>query len=258
MTTPSKTHRLPDSPHGLPAADVLAALGVSFPRAFPKRSAESRLKLYGLNTISSRQKVSLLAILVHQFQSLVVALLAAAAGIAFYFREWEEGGAIVGVLVLNTLIGFVTEIKAVRSIEALRALGTRSARVCRGGRTRPIPAERLVPGDIFLLDAGDVVSADLRLVEASNLEADESTLTGESCGVHKTVGSGGGLTRGSPIVPRCSLRVRASLVAAALVLSSPLGWTPNWVASQGLSKRPSPRPHRLRRNSRGSPASSCG
>jgi Ca2+-transporting ATPase len=187
MTTPSKTHRLPDSPHGLPAADVLAALGVSVSTGLSEEESSLRLKLYGLNTISSRQKVSLLAILVHQFQSLVVALLAAAAGIAFYFREWEEGGAIVGVLVLNTLIGFVTEIKAVRSIEALRALGTRSARVCRGGRTRPIPAERLVPGDIFLLDAGDVISADLRLVEASNLEADESTLTGESAGVNKTV-----------------------------------------------------------------------
>ena len=149
MTTPNKTHRLPDSPHGLPAADVLAALGVSVSTGLSEEESSLRLKLYGLNTISLRQKVSLLAILVHQFQSLVVALLAAAAGIAFYFREWEEGGAIVGVLVLNTVIGFVTEIKAVRSIEALRALGTRSARVCRGGRTRPIPAERLVPGDIF-------------------------------------------------------------------------------------------------------------
>src|ERR1700687_5768332 len=119
MTTPSKTHRLPDSPHGLLAADVLAALGVSVSTGLSEEESSLRLKLYGLNTISSRQKVSLLAILVHQFQSLVVALLAAAAGIAFYFREWEEGGAIVGVLVLNTLIGFVTEIKAVRSIEAL-------------------------------------------------------------------------------------------------------------------------------------------
>ena len=91
------------------------------------------------------------------------------------------------MLALNALIGFVTEMKAVRSIEALRALGTRSARVCRGGRTRPIPAERLVPGDIVLLDAGDAISADLRLVEASNLDADESTLTGESTGVDKTV-----------------------------------------------------------------------
>jgi len=187
MTTPNKTHRLPDSPHGLPAADVLAALGVSVSNGLSEEEAGLRLELYGSNAISSRRKVSAIAILVHQVRSLVVALLAAAAGIAFYFREWEEGGAIVSVLALNTLIGFVTEMKAVRSIEALRALGTRSARVCRGGRTRPIPAERLVPGDIVLLDAGDVIAADLRLVEASNLDADESTLTGESTGVSKTV-----------------------------------------------------------------------
>ena len=187
MTTPKKAHRLPNSPHGLPAIDVLAALGASVSTGLSEEEAGLRLELYGSNAISSRRKVSVIAILVHQFRSLVVALLAAAAGIAFYFREWEEGGAIVGVLALNTLIGFVTEMKAVRSIEALRAFGTRSARVCRGGRTRPIPAERLVPGDIVLLDAGDVISADLRLVEASNLDADESTLTGKSAGVHKTV-----------------------------------------------------------------------
>ena len=187
MTTPSKTHRLPDSPHGRPAADVLAALEVSVFTGLSEEEAGQRLQHYGPNTISRRQKVSVLAILVHQFQSLVVALLAVAAGLAFYFGEWEEGSAIVGVLALNTLIGFVTEIKAVRSIEALRVLGTRSARVCSDGRTRLIPAERLVPGDIVLLDAGDVISADLRLVEASNLDVDESTLTGELTGVSKTI-----------------------------------------------------------------------
>ena len=143
MTTPNKTHRPPDSPHGLPAVDVLAALGVSVSTGLSEEEADLRFESYGSNTISSRRKVSVLAIIVHQFRSLVVVLLAAAAGVAFYFREWEEGGAIVGVLALNTLIGFVTEMKAVRSIEALRALGTRSARVRRGGRTRPIPAERL-------------------------------------------------------------------------------------------------------------------
>jgi Ca2+-transporting ATPase len=176
-----------ESPHGQTSAHVLAALEVSVITGLSEDEASRRLQLYGSNTIGGRQKASALAILFHQFQSLVVALLAVAAGLALYFREWEEGGAIVGVLALNTLIGFVTEIKAVRSIEALRVLGTRSARVCRDGRTRLILAERLVPGDVVLLDAGDVITADLRLVEASNLEIDESTLTGESVGVSKSV-----------------------------------------------------------------------
>ncbi len=123
--------------------------------------------------------------LLHQFKSPVVYLLATAAALALYFGEAEEGIAITAVLALNALIGFLTEIKAARSIEALRALGTRSARVRRDGHTRPVPAEQLVPGDIVLVEGGDSVAADLRLVEASNLAADESTLTGESVAVDK-------------------------------------------------------------------------
>lgn len=186
MTIPKTAKRLLDAPHGRPSADVLSALEVSVITGLSEPEAGRRLQRFGPNTIGGRQRVGAFAILVHQCQSLVVGLLAAAAGLAFYFGEWEEGSAIAGVLVLNTIIGFLTEIKAVRSIEALRVLGTRSARVCRDGRTRLVPAERLVPGDIVLLDAGDVITADLRLVEASNLEVDESTLTGESMGVGKT------------------------------------------------------------------------
>ena len=176
-----------DSPHGRSATEVLAALNVTFAFGLSDHEAELRLSAYGANAIGSRQKVGLISVFVHQFQSLVVGLLAVAAAVAFYFREWEEGGAIVGVLILNAAIGFVTEIKAVRSIEAIRALGSRSARVLRGGRTRLIPAERLVPGDIVLLDAGDVISADLRVVESADLDADESTLTGESMRVGKSI-----------------------------------------------------------------------
>ena len=176
----AKTTKRPlSAPHGQLAGDVLAALDVSSTIGLSEAQAIRRLQQHGPNSIGVRKKVGAVAVLVHQFQSLVVALLAAAAGLAFYFREWEEGGAIVFVLGLNTVIGFLTEIKAARSIEALRVLGTRSARVRRDGRTRLIPAERLVPGDIVLLEAGDVVTADLRLVEASNLKVDESPLTGE-------------------------------------------------------------------------------
>jgi Ca2+-transporting ATPase len=143
-----------DSPHGRSATEVFTALNVSLASGLSDQEAEQRLSVYGANAISSRQKAGLVSILLHQFQSLVVALLAVAAAVAFYFREWEEGAAIVGVLIINTAIGFVTEIKAIRSIEAIRALGSRSARVLRGGKTRLIQAERLVPGDIVLLDAG--------------------------------------------------------------------------------------------------------
>src|SRR5690606_31768295 len=89
------------------------------------------------------------------------------------------------VLVVNALIGFLTELKAARSIEALRSLGARTARVLRDHHVRLIAAAEMVPGDVVLFEAGDAISADLRIVEASVLAADESTLTGESVAVEK-------------------------------------------------------------------------
>ena len=160
-------------------------MGVSGATGLTDEEARARLNSYGPNTIVSRRKVSAIRVLLHQFQSPVVYLLAAAAVLAFYFAEWQEGGAIAIVLALNALIGFLTELKAARSIEALRTLGSRSARVRRDGHVRLIAAEQMVPGDIVVLEAGDAISADLRLLEASNLAADESTLTGESVAVDK-------------------------------------------------------------------------
>jgi Ca2+-transporting ATPase len=174
-----------DDHHALTAAEVLARLGVSGATGLTDEEARARLNSYGPNTIVSRRKVSAIRVLLHQFQSPVVYLLAAAAVLAFYFAEWQEGGAIAIVLALNALIGFLTELKAARSIEALRTLGSRSARVRRDGHVRLIAAEQMVPGDIVVLEAGDAISADLRLLEASNLAADESTLTGESVAVDK-------------------------------------------------------------------------
>ena len=176
---------LPESPHALPAPKLLARLRVSDADGLSDNEVTRRRKHFGPNTITARRAASVIRVLLHQFTSPVVYLLGAAAALAFYFGELEEGGAIVAVLAINALIGFVTELKAARSIEALRALGGRTARVRREGRVRLVPAEELVPGDIVLLDAGDAVSADLRLVEASRLAADESTLTGESIAVDK-------------------------------------------------------------------------
>jgi Ca2+-transporting ATPase len=185
MTTAANCPIQTKDAHACSAADVLADLGVSAAVGLKEAEARRRLESYGPNTIVSRRKTSAFVILLHQFKSPVVYLLSAAAILAFTFGEWEEGGAIVAVLAVNSLIGFLTEIKAARSIEALRALGTRSARVRRDGHTRLIPAEQMVPGDIVLLEGGDVVAADLRLIEVSNLSANESMLTGESVAVTK-------------------------------------------------------------------------
>jgi len=176
-----------ENAHALDPAAALAALEVSPADGLFESEVKRRATRYGPNTIAARRRLSALHVLAHQFMSPVVYLLGAAAALAFGFREFEEGFAIVAVLALNALIGFYTELKAARSIEALRALGGRMARVRRDGHTRLVPTEELVPGDIVLADAGDAISADLRLIEASNLAADESTLTGESVAVHKDI-----------------------------------------------------------------------
>ena len=127
---------LPDAPQAQSASEVLAHLGVSASKGLADEEVRRRLKLFGSNTVVSTRKASGLIILLHQFQSPVVYLLSVAAAFALYFGELEEGGAIAVVLVINALIGFLTELKAARSIEALRALGTHSARVRRDGHMR--------------------------------------------------------------------------------------------------------------------------
>lgn len=172
--------------HSLSAGDVLHALRVDRARGLANDEVTERRARYGPNTIAARKPIGAFAIILHQLQSPVVYLLAAAAALSFWFEEIEEGIAIAAILATNTLIGFFTEIRAVRSIEALRALGRKSARVRREGHTRVQPAEELVPGDIVLVEAGDAISADLRIVESSHLAADESSLTGESVPVDKS------------------------------------------------------------------------
>jgi len=151
------------------------------------QDARERLGTHGLNRLREVKPPSAWRILFDQFASVIVALLAVAAVVAYAFGEWLDGTAILTVLALNSLIGFVTEHRAVRSMEALRSLGSVRARVRRDGREVEVPATQLVPGDVLLLDAGDVVTADARLCAASNLEVDESALTGESLPVRKSV-----------------------------------------------------------------------
>ena len=176
---------LPAGPHALPVPAVLAALGVPDGEGLRDGEVAARRAAFGPNAIAARRAASALRLLLHQFTGPVVYLLGAAAGLAFWFGELEEGSAILAVLAINAAIGFATELKAARSIEALRALGGHAARVRREGHVRLVSAEELVPGDIVLLDAGDAVPADLRLVEAAQMAADESTLTGESVPVEK-------------------------------------------------------------------------
>ncbi|GBE42358.1 calcium-transporting ATPase 1 [bacterium BMS3Bbin10] len=209
MTDRTKQPVLPENPHALPAGKVLAQLGVSPQKGLTSSEARARLAAYGHNALRARKTAGLLPILLNQFMSPVVALLAAAALIAFIFGEWKEAAAIAAVLAVNAAIGFTTELRAVRSMEALRTLATIATRVRRDGRLTELPAEQLVPGDIVVLEGGDVVTADLRLVEASNMAADESTLTGESLAVAKNVRP---VAAGEPLAERTPMAFKGTSI----------------------------------------------
>src|SRR3990170_3772129 len=114
------------------------------------------------------KRKSVLLILLNQFKSLIVLLLAVAALLSFAFKSWVEGVAIMIVIGVNAAIGFFMEIRAVRSMEALKRLIRVSAKVRRESQIHEVLAEELVPGDIVLLEGGDLVPADIRLIEASN------------------------------------------------------------------------------------------
>jgi Ca2+-transporting ATPase len=166
---------------------VLKNLNVSLDKGLSTAEAKKRLKHYGPNRLREAKKKSAWLVLANQFKSLIVLLLGAAALSSFAFKDWIEGAAILVVIVVNSAIGFFMEIRAVRSMEALQRLVRISARVRRDGQTLEVLAEEIVPGDLVLLEGGDLVPADIRLVEASKLQADESSLTGESSPVSKQI-----------------------------------------------------------------------
>lgn len=176
-----------EHPWSVPAEEVLSALDVERDEGLSEEEVKQRREEYGSNRLREAETRSAWEILIEQFKSLIVGLLVVAGIVSFIFGDLEEGIAIFVVVVINAAIGFVTELQAVRSMEALQELSTVDAKVRRGGLVEEIPAEKLVPGDIVVLESGDIVSADLRLLEASKLQANESALTGESVPVSKQV-----------------------------------------------------------------------
>ena len=148
--------------------------------------ATRRLKRFGANQLKQASGPTLFAILFNQFKSLLVLLLFAAAGIAFVMGENIEAVAILVVVVLNAAIGFYTEWKAERTLNALQKQTVRIARVIRDQVERQLPAVQLVPGDLVVLEAGARVPADGRIIEGVRLQIEEAALTGESKAITKS------------------------------------------------------------------------
>ncbi len=171
--------------HAQSIAELLAALAVDPAHGLEQKQVHARLRRHGPNRLAEARPRSPWTILFDQFRSLIVLLLAAALAASIASRDWPEAAAIGVVILINAAIGFVSELRAVRSMEALRRLGHANATVRRDGTLQRVDAEVLVPGDIVVLEGGDVVTSDVRLIEASKLQTDESTLTGESMPVDK-------------------------------------------------------------------------
>lgn len=172
--------------HAADAMSVTEALHVEPSRGLIESEAKVRRARFGANELPSIRPRSAWRILVDQFLSLIVALLAFAAIIAWATGDQIEAIAILVVLALNALIGFAVEWRAGKALDALRKQARAVARVRRDEHERAIDAAELVPGDIVILNAGDRVPADARLVETAALRSEESALTGESAVVEKS------------------------------------------------------------------------
>nr|MBC7612870.1 cation-transporting P-type ATPase [Pseudopedobacter sp.] len=148
--------------------------------------ALKRSKQLGFNSYKSQKQKSLWRMALEQFNSPIVYLLFLAAFASLYFENTIEAITIFIVILVNALIGFFMELQARSSMLALKEMDVSYSKVIRGGKTIEIPSEHLVPGDLLLLEAGDMVSGDGRIIFSNGLQADESSLTGESFPISKT------------------------------------------------------------------------
>ncbi|MEJ5357358.1 MAG: cation-transporting P-type ATPase [Desulfobacterales bacterium] len=172
--------------HGMRIEEVAAGLRSDRERGLSPEEAEERRRRFGDNRLSPFKTHGPLMRFLLQFHQPLVLILLAAAAVTAALGEWLDSAVILAVVVVNAVIGFVQESKALRAIEALQRAMTATALVVRSGEKRRIPAEELVPGDVVLLQSGDKVPADLRLFECREFRVDESALTGESLPVTKT------------------------------------------------------------------------
>ncbi len=174
--------------HAKDEETVLKALNTSL-TGLGEQEARNRLSQFGYNELKERKRVTPLQIFLGQFKDIFVIMLLIATAISFLIGEIVDASTIAAIVVLNSVVGFIQEYRSEKAIEAMKKLTAPKARVLREGREAIVPAREIVPGDIFLLEAGDRVAADARVIEVVDLKTDEAVLTGESTQVDKDVGT---------------------------------------------------------------------
>lgn len=177
--------RLPLAWHARESSDTIAAVDSNVDSGISGSEASDRLAREGPNEIAEANRRGALRIFASQFSDVIVLVLVGAAIVAGIVGETQDIAAILAVVLLDAGLGFAQEYRAERAVQALKGMAALTARVRRGGAETTIPAVGLVQGDVVILEAGNVVPADLRLVEVNRLRIDEAALTGESLAVEK-------------------------------------------------------------------------
>jgi Ca2+-transporting ATPase len=195
--------------HSLTVDQVLETMDVDDRRGLADRDIRRRLDRHGPNRLRKAKRRSIWKILTEQFKSMVIIVLVIAGTVALAFGHLAEGIAIAAVLFVNAALGFTTEWKAIRSMEALREMGGDKVRVKRDGDHLEIDSEKLVPGDIIVMEAGDIAPADIRLIESNNLRVNEAALTGESLSVLKSTAA---VAEDAPLAERTSMLFKGTTI----------------------------------------------
>ena len=195
--------------HSLPTDTITKEFSSDLQKGLTPEEAKQRLQQFGGNTLTEKQGISAWMRFLLQFHQPLIYILIAAGVITAALQEWVDSGVIFGVVLVNAIIGYIQESKAESALAALADTMVAEATVLRNGQKKRIPSAELVPGDIVLLQAGDKVPADLRLLKIRDLQVDESALTGESVPVEKAVDA---LDQGTVLAERKNMAYASAMV----------------------------------------------
>src|SRR4030043_2136862 len=173
--------------HSIEAPQVLKELDTDLHKGLTEEEVKSRLEKYGYNELKKEEKISPLTLFVNQFKNILIVILIVAIVLSALVGEVVDAVIIAVIVVFCAVLGFIQEYRAERALEALKKMLSPTITALRGGKEEEIPSKELVPGDILLLEAGDKISADARLIEIHSLKCDEAPLTGESFPVGKDI-----------------------------------------------------------------------
>ncbi len=214
-TTPTE-HR--DTPwHALPASAIAERLATDARYGLPHAEAARRLARHGPNRLPAPPRRPAWRRLLAQFHNMLIYVMLASAAITGALGHWIDTGVLLGAVVINAVLGFVQEGKAESALDAIRRMLSPQATVLRGGERQLVAAEQLVPGDIVLLASGDKVPADLRILSAKSLRADEAVLTGESVPSDKSEAA---VAEDAPVGDRHCMLYSGTLVAAGTAVGA--------------------------------------